>query len=78
MKPSLYEFTLKELQAEVKPSFRAKQIYGWLYHNYVTSYDEMKNLPKTLRDELSERFVIDPLKIVKKEVASDGTIMYVF
>lgn len=78
MKPSLYEFTLKELQAEVKPSFRAKQIYGWLYHNYVTSYDEMKNLPKTLRDELSERFIIDPLKIVKKEVASDGTIKYLF
>lgn len=78
MKPSLYQFTLKELQAEVKPSFRAKQIYGWLYHNYVTSYDEMKNLPKTLRDELSERFVIDPLKIVKKEVASDGTIKYLF
>ena len=78
MKPSLYQFTLKELLAEVKPSFRAKQIYGWLYHNYVTSYDEMKNLPKTLRDELSERFVIDPLKIVKKEVASDGTIKYLF
>lgn len=78
MKPSLYQFTLKELQAEVKPSFRAKQIYGWLYHNYVTSYDEMKNLPKTLRDELNERFVIDPLKIVKKEVASDGTIKYLF
>ncbi len=78
MKPSLYEFTLKELLAEVKPSFRAKQIYGWLYHNYVTSYDEMKNLPKTLRDELSERFVIDPLKIVKKEIALDGTIKYLF
>ncbi|MDK9692771.1 MAG: 23S rRNA (adenine(2503)-C(2))-methyltransferase RlmN [Sulfurimonas sp.] len=78
MKPSLYQFTLKELLTEVKPSFRAKQIYGWLYHNYVTSYDEMKNLPKTLRDELSERFVIDPLKIVKKEIASDGTIKYLF
>jgi len=78
MKPSLYEFTLKELLAEVKPSFRAKQIYGWLYHNYVTSYDEMKNLPKVLRDELSERFVIDPLKIVKKEIALDGTIKYLF
>jgi 23S rRNA (adenine2503-C2)-methyltransferase len=78
MKPSLYEFTLKELLAEVKPSFRAKQIYGWLYHNFVSSYDEMKNLPKTLRDELREKFVIDPLKIVKKEVASDGTIKYLF
>ena len=78
MKLSLYEFTLKELQAEVKPSFRAKQIYGWLYHNYVTSYDDMKNLPKTLRDELSKRFVIDPLKIVKKEIALDGTIKYLF
>ena len=78
MKPSLLDFTLKELQQEIKPSFRAKQIYGWLYHNYAETFDEMKNIPKTLKDELAEKFVLNPLKIIKKELSNDGTIKYLF
>lgn len=76
MKPSLLDFTLKELQENIKPSFRAKQIYGWLYHQYVQSFDEMKNIPKQLRDELAEKYLLSPLKIIKKEVSADGTIKY--
>ncbi|HEY9203284.1 MAG TPA: 23S rRNA (adenine(2503)-C(2))-methyltransferase RlmN [Sulfurimonas sp.] len=78
MKQSLLDFKLKELQEIVKPSFRAKQIYGWLYHNYAQSYDEMSNIPKALKDELAEKYVVTPLKIVKKEISSDGTIKYLF
>ncbi len=78
MKQSLLDFKLKELQEIVKPSFRAKQIYGWLYHNYAQSYDEMSNIPKALKDELSQKYVVNPLKIVKKEISSDGTIKYLF
>jgi len=77
-KPSLLDFTLKELTALVKPSFRAKQIYGWLYHHYADSYDAMKNIPKTMREELAEKYCINPMKIVRKEIASDGTIKYLF
>jgi 23S rRNA (adenine2503-C2)-methyltransferase len=78
MKPSLYDFTLKELQQEIKPSFRAKQIFGWLYHNYAQSFDEMKNIPKDLKEEFSQKYIINPLKIIKKELSSDGTIKYLF
>ncbi|HEY9203694.1 MAG TPA: 23S rRNA (adenine(2503)-C(2))-methyltransferase RlmN, partial [Sulfurimonas sp.] len=78
MKQSLLDFKLKELQEIVKPSFRAKQIYGWLYHNYAQSYDEMSNIPKALKDELAEKYIVNPLKIVKKEISSDGTIKYLF
>ena len=78
MKPSLLDFTLGELQQEIKPSFRAKQIFGWLYHNYAQNFDEMKNIPKSLKDELAEKFVLNPLKIIKKELSSDGTIKYLF
>ena len=35
-----------------QPAFRAKQVYGWL-HRGVTSYDEMTNLPKDLRQRLA-------------------------
>jgi 23S rRNA (adenine2503-C2)-methyltransferase len=78
MKPSLLDFTLKELQEKIKPSFRAKQIYGWLYHNYAQSFEDMKNIPKELKEELSQKYVINPLKIIKKELSSDGTIKYLF
>jgi len=78
MKPSLMDFTLKELQQEVKPSFRAKQIYGWIYHQYAKDFEEMKNIPKSLKEELAQKFVVDPLKIIKKEISNDGTIKYLF
>jgi len=76
IKPSLMDFTLKELQNIVKPSFRAKQIYGWLYHQYVQDFEDMKNIPKALKEELAQKYVVNPLKIVNKEVSSDGTIKY--
>jgi len=76
MKKSLLDFTLKELQTLVKPAFRAKQIYGWLYHQYADNYDDMKNIPKSLKEELALNYVVNPLKIVNKEESSDGTIKY--
>jgi len=76
MKPSLLDFTLKELTALVKPSFRAKQIYGWIYHKYATDFDDMKNIPKSLKEELSEKFVVNPTKIINREISTDGTIKY--
>ena len=53
-KQSLYDFTQKELMALVKPSFRAKQIYGWIYHQYAQDFDAMKNIPKAMKEELQK------------------------
>ena len=46
---------LKELMVQIgeKP-FRAKQIYGWLHEHLVTSYDEMANIPKSLKEKLKD------------------------
>ena len=78
LKPSLYDFTRNELKEKVKPSFRAKQIYGWLYHQYAQSFEEMKNIPKNLKEELGQKYLVNPMKIVRKEESSDGTIKYLF
>ncbi|WP_294967084.1 23S rRNA (adenine(2503)-C(2))-methyltransferase RlmN [Sulfurimonas sp.] len=75
-KPSLLDFTKKELQDLIKPTFRVNQIFGWLYHQYAENFDDMKNVPKALRDELEEKYVVNPLKIANKEESSDGTIKY--
>ena len=58
-KQSIQDFTREELSSLIKPSFRAKQVYSWLYHKYVNSFDEMKNLPQALKDELKEMIVFD-------------------
>lgn len=44
---------LKEFMTKIgeKP-FRAKQIYAWLHQQLVTSWDEMTNLSKSLREKL--------------------------
>ena len=78
VKPSLLDYTQKELTQIVTPSFRAKQIYGWLYHQYAQNFDDMKNIPKSLKTELEEKHIINPMKIIKKEESSDGTIKYLF
>ncbi len=75
---SIYDYTLDELKDKLKPAFRAKQVYNWLYKKYVSSYEEMKNIPKDLKRNLEENFAIDILKIVKKEQSSDGSIKYLF
>ena len=43
-------------------SFRAKQVYEWLWVKSARSFDEMTNLSVDLRNKLSERFVINPVE----------------
>jgi len=79
---NLKSLTQPELAAILKelgqPAFRAKQVFSWL-HKGVRSYEEMTNLPKTLRDALAEKYPINPPKVVRKqESKKDGTIKYLW
>lgn len=56
--------------------FRARQIHQWIYAKYASSFDEMTDLAKTLREELAKSAVIPMAKIAKKQVSSDGTVKY--
>ncbi len=77
-KISIFDFTKEELKSLIKPTFRAKQIYGWLYQKHVNSFEEMKNLPKDLKIELSEKYILKPLKILRKEQSNDESVKYLF
>ena len=57
-----------------EPSFRAKQIYEWLWQKSAHSFEEMTNLSKSLRQSLDEKFVILAIRIDKIQKSSDGTI----
>ena len=56
-----------------QPQFRATQIFDWLYKKRVQSIDEMRNLPKDLKQKLAEAFDFTTLIERKKQVASDKT-----
>ena len=78
IKPCIQDFTREELSKLIKPAFRAKQIYSWVYHKYVTSFDDMKNLPQSLKEELKANYRIKPLQIIKVEDSLDGSRKYLF
>ena len=66
---------LKELG---EPAFRAKQVFTWL-HRGVTSFEDMTNLSKPLREKLAERcFITVPMVARKQESRLDGTIKYLW
>jgi 23S rRNA (adenine2503-C2)-methyltransferase len=46
-----------------EPSFRARQLFNWLYARRVDDYQAMTNLPKALRDELEEKTTVHALSI---------------
>lgn len=61
-----------------EPKFRAKQVFSWLGKG-VQSFDEMRNLPLSLRTKLAETAEINGLKQLRKQVsASDGTTKYLW
>lgn len=74
--------TLEEIKADFtedgQPAFRALQVYKWL-HRGVVSFDEMSDLSKSFRQELTQKYYIANAVIVKKQESEiDGTIKYLF
>jgi 23S rRNA (adenine2503-C2)-methyltransferase len=60
------------------PSFRAKQIWEWVWKKSVRSFDEMTNLSAALRQELTAHFEFHPVVIDTFQVSRDRTIKNAF
>ena len=66
------------LRAMGEPSFRGKQVFTWL-HRGVTDFDQMINIPKSLREKLAQEYVITAPTVARKQVSKlDGTIKYLW
>lgn len=83
MNIDILSMTLEEMTAvfeELKiQKFRAKQVYEWLHRHLAGSYDEMSNLPRTMRDELADKFPLHNCEIARKQVSKiDDTVKYLF
>ncbi len=78
----LKSMTLEELSGFLRsmgePAFRGRQVFTWL-HKGVSSFDEMSNLSKALREKLKEQCILTVPRVAKKQVsARDGTIKYLW
>ena len=81
-KTDLKSMTIPELEAYLaelgEAKFRAKQIFTWM-HRGAASFEEMTNLPKTLRSKLEERCTLTALRVERKQVSKlDGTVKYLW
>ncbi|MEX1063495.1 MAG: 23S rRNA (adenine(2503)-C(2))-methyltransferase RlmN, partial [Balneolaceae bacterium] len=59
-------------------SYRADQLFQWLYQKGASGFDEMTNLSKDLRMKLQETARVKKLKIYKQQTSGDGTIKFLF
>ncbi|HLG86295.1 MAG TPA: 23S rRNA (adenine(2503)-C(2))-methyltransferase RlmN [Alphaproteobacteria bacterium] len=76
-RPSLIGLDRAELEAALGtlglPAFRARQVWHWLYHRGVTSFEAMTTLAKPVRALLAERFSIERPKVTRDQESADGT-----
>ena len=76
LQPSIYDLSLPGLEAHVErlgaPPYRARQVWTWLYRQVVASYDEMTNLPASLRARLAAEFPFPDMTVVRELSAGDG------
>ena len=79
-KINLSSLNLEEINELIKPlkasSFRARQIFNWVYLKSAKSIDDMTDLSKSFRDELSKIAMISNATIKRKQTSKDGTIKY--
>lgn len=77
-KKIIQDLSKEELGSVIKPAFRAKQIYHWIYHQYADSFFMMKNLPKEMRETLESEYTVSPLKQVMVQNSKDGSRKYLY
>ncbi|MDE6752323.1 MAG: 23S rRNA (adenine(2503)-C(2))-methyltransferase RlmN [Eubacterium sp.] len=83
MKKDIKSLSYAELNSEIimlgLPRFRSKQIFEWLHKYGVSSFDEMTNISKDLRNKLADIYFISDCEIEQKYVSKiDETVKYLF
>ena len=77
---NLLNCSFKQLQdilvgMQEKP-FHANQLFRWMHQHFIDDFEQMTNLPKSLRAKLAEQYNITTPQLVSEKIASDGTIKW--
>ena len=69
--------TREELETQFQvwnePAYRVEQLLQWLYARRVANWEAMTNLPKSLRDKLSQHYSLHSLELVRQQGSGDTT-----
>ena len=81
-KTNIRLLSLSELSDQIvgfgEKSFRAKQVFEWLWQKNAASFDEMSSLSKALREKLEAHFTINHIEIEDQQISTDKTIKCAF
>lgn len=80
-KININDFTLSELEEYIvsldEKKFHAKQIFKWIHKVGVTSFDEMTDISKSLRDKLKNNTYILNMEVITcQKSKKDGTMKF--
>jgi len=82
MKTNLLDVSLKDLEqwfeARGLRSYRAGQVFNWIYRKQVDTFSAMSDLSKEVRELLDASFSMDRLEVVTTVTSRDGSIRYLF
>ena len=56
-----------------EPAYRGRQVFAALQHRRLRSFDEMSDLPKTLRERLQKTATATTLTVESRYLSADGT-----
>ena len=70
---SFFDLSRDEVATALEPPFRATQIYKAVYKQWIDDFDEITNLPKSLRKTLKDRWGIQTPPSHRTFEAIDGT-----
>ncbi len=81
-KRNLFGLSRKELEscaAELGlPAFRGRQLYRWIYSKSATDLESMTDLPRAVRGQLAESFIVRPPELLSQHRSKDGTVKFLF
>lgn len=76
---ALDDEALASLLADMgEPAYRSRQIQDWIFNKGVFSFEEMRNLPRGLRDALGARATVGSLALATSQTSADGTRKYLW
>ena len=78
---NLYGLDRSQLEAMFQErglqAFRGRQLMKWLYHQQLTDFSAMTDLPLNMRQWLTENCVLELPSVEERHVSKDGTVKWV-
>ena len=73
MKPLLLDSPSEEWKMDGVPAYRVEQVRNWIFEKGVLNWDEMTNLPASLRADMNHQWASSPMEKVRAQGSKDTT-----